>query len=302
MFWGFVTKARYRAEQGDAFMALVRRSPFKHVRAGTALTTLALLVAALSLSAVPARANLPGSNFEGNDGNLVINTSGNMDWNGFAPVQWNSGTAPYRQSATTVSGWTYHGFEDAQKSNSDTQFGSGVKQDDNCPAVNLSSSPNKDDLIRTYIANKTINNHVYLALAWVRIKLNTTNSSTHVGFEFNQGNTPCGSGSGGLVQRTPGDMLIVYDFTGGSGAPTITLRRWVSSGACDVGSDSAPCWGVSQNLTAAGFAEAKVNTFGTVTDQLTPPNPPATASTSSTLGIDQFGEAAIDLKIGRAHV
>ena len=279
-------------------MALIRRSSITPRRLGTAVTTVALLVAALSLSAAPARANLPGSNFEGNDGNLVIDTAGNMDWNGFtssqSPLQWSTGTAPYRQAATTVNGWTYHGFEDAQKSGSDTQFAGGVKQDDNCPSTNTSSSPNKDDLIRTYIANKTINDHVFVALAWVRIKLNTTNSSTHVGFEFNQGAVPCGVGSN-LVQRTPGDMLIVYDFTGGSGVPDITLRRWVTSGACDISSDSAPCWGVSQDLSALGFAEAKVNTSRTVTDQLTPPNPPATAATSSTLGVDQFGEAAIDL-------
>jgi hypothetical protein len=42
--------------------------------------------------------------------------------------------------------------------------------------------------------------------------------------------------------------------------PTITLPRWVTSGACEVGSNSPPCSGPSTNLTAGGFAEAKVNT------------------------------------------
>ena len=43
-----------------------------------------------------------------------------------------------------------------------------------------------------------------------------TSASAHVGFEFNQGTTACPAGSDGLVQRTAGDMLIVYDFEGGS--------------------------------------------------------------------------------------
>src|SRR5438876_159396 len=83
-----------------------------------------------------------------------------------------------------------------------------------------------------------------LLLAWVRIPLNTTSSSAHIGFEFNQGTTPCPppppTDSDGLVKRTPGDILIVYDFEGGTSSPVLTLRRWVTSGACDVSSDSAP--------------------------------------------------------------
>jgi hypothetical protein len=91
------------------------------------------------------------------------------------------------------------------------------------------------------------------------------------------------------VKRVAGDMLIVYDFEGGSAdEPVITLRRWVTSGPCEVGSKSAPCWGTATNLTALGYAEAKVNTFGTVTDAIAP-SPP------DSLGTNEFGEAGIDL-------
>lgn len=85
-------------------------------------------------------------------------------------------------------------------------------------------------------------------------------------------------------------MLIVYDFEGGTNAPVITLRRWVTSGACEVSSNKAPCWGTATNLTALGFAEAQVNiaSVGAVTDQLAP-------SGTETLQLTEFGEAGIDL-------
>jgi Prealbumin-like fold domain len=91
-------------------------------------------------------------------------------------------------------------------------------------------------------------------------------------------------------------MLIVYDFEGGTtDIPRITLRRWVTSGSCEVSNNSPPCWGVAADLTASGFAEAKVNTTGSVVDANTPPTPPATTSVNSTLGTNEFGEAIINL-------
>ena len=41
---------------------------------------LAAVAAATLGLAIPAHANLPGSTFEGNDGNLTVNTAGNTDW------------------------------------------------------------------------------------------------------------------------------------------------------------------------------------------------------------------------------
>ena len=223
--------------------------------------------------------------FEDKDGNLAV--ASQMDWNGFAPAPAWTGTAPYRQRTGTVNGWAFTGLEDSTKANSDTGFSGGVKQDDNCPGVTGSSSSNKTDLKRAYVASKTVNGHVYLELAWVRIVQHTTSPSTHVGFEFNQGASACSTG--GLVNRVAGDMLIVYDFAGSStDIPTLTLRRWTTSGPCEVGT-TVPCWGTATNLTASGYAEAKVNTsdVGSVSDSVAP--------TSETLGQNEFGEAGIDL-------
>jgi hypothetical protein len=228
------------------------------------------------------------SGFEDDDGNLAVNST--FDWNGFSPVTW-TGATP-NQKATkgpdaTTQGWKFAGLTDAQATSSDTGYAGGVKQDVDCATIKGSKAPNKDDLKRVYLSSKTVAGHVYLNLAWERIPQNSVNASTHVGFEFNQGTTACSGSSDGLVHRTAGDMLIVYDFAGSSaGVATLTMRRWVTSGACDISQDSPPCWGVAQDLTASGFAEAKVNEVSV---------PDSVAPGGDTLGVSEFGEAGVDL-------
>jgi len=250
---------------------------------------LGAIALAAGLSALPAIAGPVGtaSGFEDDDGNLNVNST--FDWNSFSPVTW-TGTSPSRQATKTVSGWQFKGLEDWQATTADSGFAGGTKQDDNCPSVITAKAPNKDDMKRIYLSSKTVSvsgsDHVILNLAWVRIPQNTTSASAHIGFEFNKGTTACASG--GLVNRSLGDMLIVYDFEGSAtDNPTLTLRRWVTSGACEIGSNSPPCWGPAVNLTALGFAEAKVNTTATALDTVAPSN--------ETLGLNEFGEAGIDL-------
>jgi hypothetical protein len=250
-------------------------------------------VLALLGAVLPALAGPVGTaaGFEDDDGNLAPEAPINFDWNSFAPTTW-TGTAPFRTSTTNVSGWAFTGLEDAQATTSDTGFAGGTKQDNDCASVGTAKAPNKDDLKRIYVASNTVGGDVFLELGWVRIPQNTTSPSAHIGFEFNQGDTACPAGSDGLVRRTAGDMLIVYDFEGGAtDTPVITLRRWVTTGTCEVGSSSPPCWGPATNLTDLGFAEAKVNTFGSVSDAIAPP-PPALPQT---LGTSEFGEAGINL-------
>jgi hypothetical protein len=250
-------------------------------------TLLTALVLAIGASGVVGE-----SGFEDDDGNLDLNTVGLTDWNSFAPLTW-TGTAPNRIAEKVANGWEFDGIEDARITNSDSAFAGGTKQDDECPTVGTGRAPNKDDLERVYFASKTVNNHVYLNLAWVRIPQNTTSPSAHVAFEFNQSETLCGGSSDGLVERSTangGDVLIVYDFEGGAtDTPTIRLSRWIGSGACEVATNSPPCWSVAQTL-GAGVAEARVNTsvVGEVDDDLAP-------SGSETLGLNEFGEAGIDL-------
>ncbi len=232
--------------------------------------------------------------FEDNDGNLVAEPNISFDWNSFDPTTW-TGSAPLRRSSKSVSGWAFTGLEDAQNTTSDSAFDGGTKQDADCPGVGTQKAGNKEDLKRVYVASKTVAGHVYLELAWVRIAQNTTSPSAHVAFEFNQNNpttnpsTACPAGSGGLVERSAangGDMLIVYDFEGGTDAPNIKLSRWIDSGACEISSNTPPCWSVATTLTS-GVAEAQVNTTATALDTIGP--------SDETLGIKEFGEAGIDL-------
>jgi Prealbumin-like fold domain len=257
------------------------------------LAGLAALAVLLAL-AIPAIAGPVGtaSGFEDDDGNLAPAAPINFDWNSFAPTTW-TGTAPNRIAAKVVNGWDFDGIEDAQVTTSDNAFAGGTKQDDECASVITAKAPNKDDLKRVYFSTKTVSGQVFLNLAWVRIPQNTTSPSAHIAFEFNQSETPCG-GPGGLVERSTtngGDVLIVYDFEGGStDNPTITLSRWVGAGACEVGSNSPPCWGPADTL-GVGEAEARVNTstVGPVQDTIQPP--PA----QNPLGLNEFGEAGINL-------
>lgn len=222
--------------------------------------------------------------FEDDDANLAPQAPINFDWNSFSPATW-TGTAPTRTASKVTSGWSFTGLEDWQATTADSGFAGGTKQDNVCPTVGTQKASNKDDLKRVYVASKTVGTDVFLTLAWVRIPQNTTSPSAHVAFEFNKGTTSCGAGSGGLVQRTAGDMLIVYDFEGG-GTPALKLSRWITSGSCEVGSNSPPCWSVATTLTS-GVAEAKVNTDATAQDTVSP--------TTETLGLHEFGEAGINL-------
>jgi Bacterial Ig-like domain (group 3) len=240
--------------------------------------------------------------FEDNDGNLTPQAPINFDWNSFAPLTW-TGTAPNQTSSKVVNGWTFLGLTDASKSTTDSGFGGGTKEDQNCPAVIGSSAPNKDDLEQAYLATKSVGGHIYLMLAWVRIPQNTTSPSAHIAFEFNQGKVLCGAGSDSLVNRVAGDLLILYDFTGGSTvAPTIGVQHWIISGTCGVKSDSPPCWGPETTPLPSKDAEAAVNTgvgdFSGVTPDCLSPSATGgvfCTTTGESLGLNQFGEAGIDL-------
>jgi hypothetical protein len=262
-----------------------------------ALVSLAAILAlllAITSSASPGTIGA-AAGFEDDDGNLAPASPINFDWNSFDQPTW-TGTAPTRSGTATAGGWSFTGLEDYQATTGDSGFAGGTKQDDECASVITQKADNKADLKRVYFANKTVNGHVYLELAWVRIPQNTTSPSAHVAFEFNQSTTACGGSSNGLVHRSTangGDMLIVYDFEGGStDVPHIRLERWVGSGSCEIASHHPPCWGPATDLTdlSPPQAEAKVNTDAAVTDAILP-SPP----TSEQLGVSEFGEAGIDL-------
>ena len=221
-----------------------------------------LAVVTLGLAGA-ASANLSGSTFEGNDGNLAVTTPGNTDWV----------NAPNR-----VRG------DDLASGTSDNSFGQGTKEDDpNVSVVTGSIPPQKSDLTRFYAANEFANSSNYLYLAWERTNVL---GSANMDFEINQKTQPNLTTTGPkTLNRTAGDLLITFDF-GGSGSPVLGLLKWVTSGATSqcFSANALPCWGNRVNLSAAGEAEGAVNSV-TVNDPIANVSLPA----------GTFGEAAVNL-------
>src|SRR6266542_850012 len=228
--------------------------------------TALLVIGLLAGGALQALANLPGSTFEGNDGNLIVNTAGNTDWV----------NAPHR-----VRG------DDLASGTTDNSFGQGTKEDDpNVVVVTGSIPPQKSDLTRFYVASEFASNSNFLYLAWER---SNVLGSANMDFEINQNQQPNLTTTGPkTLNRTAGDLLITFDF-GGSGSPVLGLLTWVTTGATSqcFAANALPCWGNRVNLSAAGFADGAVNAV-TVTDPI-PPNAPVT------LAAGKFGEAAVNL-------
>src|SRR5262245_59039479 len=155
----------------------------------------ALLAAACLLTGGPGGANLPGSSFEGGDGNFVVNTVGNKDWASPAPN-------------------FAHG-EDKATGTQDNSFGQGTKESDVNVTVVSGSIPNsKADLGQFYVGSETVNNHELLYLGWTRVN---TSGTTNFDFEINKAAQPNLTTPGAkTLVRTPGDVLINYDFEGGA--------------------------------------------------------------------------------------
>jgi hypothetical protein len=229
--------------------------------------------AALTFLAIPATsfANLAGSTFEGNDGNLV-HTGANTDWDNVAGL--NTGT-------DNLTGPT------------DNSFGQGTKEDNaDVTVVTGSIPPNKSDLTRFYEASETVSGSTFLYLAWERTNVL---GSANMDFEINQASTPnLGSPGKHTIVRTAGDLLVTYDFTNGGTKPTLGLNTWLTSATNPVvpgflnanvclSSNSFPCWGDHIALNATN-SEGAINTVA-VTDP----------HTGNTLAVNTFGEAAINL-------
>jgi Prealbumin-like fold domain len=237
-------------------------------------------------------ANLAGSSFEGNDGNLVVNTSGNTDWCTDFP-------APAASAACTTPIAGLHTGIDLASGTGDNSLGQGTKEDNAAVKVVAGSiPPQKSDLTRFYEASELSGSDVFLYLAWER----TNNlGNANMDFEINaDGSGGCPGTTTGpcTISRSNGDILVTYDF-GGSGAPTLGINRWLTTTGTNPYDDSPnvagdcfsanalPCWGDHKTLSQS-ISEGAVNTGGSVVDPINPNAP-------RTIVQDGFGEAAINL-------
>lgn len=260
------------------------------------------------------------------DGNLQKD-SGKYDWSNAG------GTAgPTQCSALGYGTYANPGgalnlfcAKDSATGTSDNSL-SGHEQDTSIQVVCGSIPNGKSDLSNFYVASQSAvpsggsTPHSYLYLGWT---INSTGGSADMDFEFNQltqpaalqdgtSGVPCPSGNGDTANvgatRSAGDLLVEYQFAAGGNSVTVKLSKWVTSGACAT-STTAPCWGPETDLTAENVASAAINDSTTV-DSFGPTDCPYAGAPrakqqtgcisnpldgGSTLGPDQFGEAAVDL-------
>jgi Prealbumin-like fold domain len=180
------------------------------------------------------------SKFEANDGNMVVNTTGNSDWNS---VNF------FHQS-------------DIAASTQDDSFTPGQKQDTVCPDSETHKNSPKDDFTDVASYNETNTNsaspqylHTFLYGATIRYTANGTASEN---VELKQGlNGNCGNG---LLARTVGDKLIGIDYTNGGANVNFAVLTWIdgtdaNNPTCFVGNDNPPCWGAVKQTLSANAAE-----------------------------------------------
>jgi len=218
---------------------------------------------------------LNGSTFE-IDGDL-IHTGTNIDWD----------NAPNYVRTTP---------NDLVKSTDDEAFGNGAKEDSVDPGVVFGSiPPNKND-IRAFFTSWEMKptgdggtNEIYLYLGWTRRQ---EAGSVNFDIELNQ-EAPDAivmSGQSGTMHlnRTPGDVLLMFDFAGGGGTVQLGYHLWITSGSdadCEAPGGTLPCWDKVHTLGPA-VAQGAVNDGFGVTD------PKDGNRAYATL---LFGEAAINL-------
>jgi len=200
----------------------------------------ALVVAALAAFMVAgASANLTGSTFEGNDGNLVVNTAGNTDWD----------NAPNLSVG-----------EDLPTGGTDNAFGQGTSENDTNVTVVTGSIPNsKADLSRFAVAGETVNNVSFIYLAWSR---ENDSGSVNFDFEINKLAQPNLDTSGPkTLNRSAGDLNISYAFQGNSLTPTLGVRIW-----------SGTAWGAEASLSGCSEGAGNAATISDTLGGLAPVN------------------------------
>lgn len=138
----------------------ILRAKYRGVRLGLSLAVIAMVVLILALVS-PGLANLQGSTFEGNDGNLVVNTSGNHDWE----------NVPNRVRGN-----------DLPSGNTDNSFGQGPRKTTQTCRSSPDRSRNKSNLTRFYVGSEFASNSNFLYLAWER---SNVLGSANMDFEIN---------------------------------------------------------------------------------------------------------------------
>jgi hypothetical protein len=180
------------------------------------------------------------SKFEANDGNMVVDTTGNSDWKSV----------------------NFFHLSDIAASTQDDSFTPGQKQDTTCPDTDTHKNSPKDDFTDVASYNDTNTTaaspqylHTFLYGATIRY---TANGNASENVELKQGLN--GNCANGLLARTTGDKLIAIDYLNGGTNVQFNVLTWIdgtdaNNPTCFVGNDSPPCWGGNVQSLSANAAE-----------------------------------------------
>jgi hypothetical protein len=216
---------------------------------GTTLAVAALF-AVFFVTSSSALINSP-SGFEAGDGNMTLEGgSGHTDWNCFQGAHGFSSLGSTPAGCATTSGATDITADSTAAGELEQK--PGQKFDTVCPTFQGGNNPPKDewsavaeDIEASTATNSDGGHDIFFYGASIRPVVNG-NSSGNI--YFSQGTNPAGA-----TCRTVGDILLTFDFLNGGGTtPVLHILKWVSSGSCYVGSDSAPCWGPSSPPALTG--------------------------------------------------
>jgi hypothetical protein len=142
------------------------------------------------------------------------------------------------------------------------------------------AKPPKSDILKAFINPRISAAGIFLDLAFIRKTADDTpggKGDVHLNFEFNQGTA---AGTCPII-RVAGDLLVTYDFPGGSDLPIIGVYRWVP--ILPVTDDADGNW---VPATLFDYEVAAAVNAGNISDPV---------GGLGTLGPQQFGEVSLDL-------
>src|SRR5215204_1690773 len=188
-------------------MARVRSSFVLLVALLAALGALALVAARADAVPLAGSANpLPGSTFEGGDGNQAAALP-RTDWQNIAGVN-----------------------HSPDPNLNDNIFAGGNEGKENDPGAwnfatqNGGSTPGKNNILDAYSVNDPVSSDVFLYLAFTR---GDPTGTTYMAFELNQRAELWNNGKAKIPCRTTGDIIVSYQVSGNS--PDVILQKWTSS-------------------------------------------------------------------------
>jgi hypothetical protein len=234
---------------------------FRRLRVGKRTASVLAAAAVLAVGiAIPAMAVTGSpSAFESGDGNMVLDTSGNTDWNCFV----NSDSFAHNGSTPSGCAITTGAVQITADQSGEIQWVNGQKFDTLCPALSTGNNPPKDEFVNIASFNETASNlDTFFYGATIRSAANG-NASGDVEFNQNSGNGTTTEGC-----RTPGDRLLAYDYLNGGTSLNFHLLTWIDStnptaggniGSCLVKTDSMPCWGANVVTVGPSLFDGKSN-------------------------------------------